>query len=109
MWDVVVIGAGALGLCTAHELLERGVDDVTVLDARHVAGASSGLSVGIIETQYLDPLAIEVRVWSMRAFAALERDRGLRDRPQRLPARGAHRSRPRDVRAQRRASSTSSA
>lgn len=76
--QVVVIGAGALGLCTAHELLERGQTDVTVLDARHVAGASSGLSVGIIETQYLDPLAIEVRVWSMRAFTALERSRGLR-------------------------------
>jgi sarcosine oxidase, subunit beta len=76
--EVVVIGAGALGLCTAHELLERGVEDVTVLDARHVAGGSSGLSVGIIETQYVDPLAIEVRVWSMRAFAALERERGLR-------------------------------
>jgi sarcosine oxidase subunit beta len=78
MSDVVVIGAGALGLCTAHELLERGAEGVTVLDARHVAAGSSGLSVGIIETQYLDPLAIEVRVWSMRAFAALERDRGLR-------------------------------
>jgi sarcosine oxidase subunit beta len=75
---VVVIGAGALGLCTAHELLERGVGDVTVLDARHVAGASSGLSVGIVETQYLDPLAIEIRVWSMRAFARLERERDLR-------------------------------
>jgi sarcosine oxidase subunit beta len=75
--EVVVIGAGALGLCTAHELLERGAE-VTVLDARHVAGGSSGLSVGIIETQYLDPLAIELRVWSMRAFAALERERGLR-------------------------------
>jgi sarcosine oxidase, subunit beta len=75
---VVVIGAGALGLCTAHELLERGVTDVTVVDARHVAGASSGLSVGIVETQYLDPLAIEIRVWSMRAFARLERERDLR-------------------------------
>jgi sarcosine oxidase subunit beta len=78
MPEVVVIGAGALGLCTAHELLERGVADVTVLEARHVAGGSSGLSVGIIETQYLDPLAIELRIWSMRAFAALERNRGLR-------------------------------
>jgi sarcosine oxidase subunit beta len=78
MPEVVVIGAGALGLCTAWELLERGVEDVTVLDARHVAGGSSGLSVGIIETQYLEPLAVEVRVWSMRAFAALERERGLR-------------------------------
>ena len=41
--------------------------------ARHVAGASSGLSVGIIETQYLDPLAIEIRVESMRFFTELER------------------------------------
>lgn len=76
--SVVVVGAGALGLCTAHRLLEHGATDVTVIDRGHVAGASSGLSVGIIETQYLDPLAIEIRAWSMRFFAALERERGLR-------------------------------
>lgn len=69
--SVVVIGAGALGLCTAHHLVQRGVSDVTVLDRGHVAGASSGLSVGIIETQYLDPQAIELRVRSMRFFGSL--------------------------------------
>jgi sarcosine oxidase subunit beta len=45
MTDVVVIGAGALGLCTAHELLERsvevqrelGVTDATVLDRAGLA------------------------------------------------------------------------
>ncbi len=37
-----------------------GVTNVTVIERRVVAGASSGLSVGIIETQYLDPLAIEL-------------------------------------------------
>lgn len=72
--SVVVIGAGALGLCTAHHLLRKGVEDVTVIERGQVAGASSGLSVGIIETQYLEPLAIEVRVLSMRFFAGLERD-----------------------------------
>ena len=76
--NVVVIGAGALGLCTASELIRLGVNDVTVLDRGSVAGASSGLSVGIIETQYLDPLAIEIRVLAMEIFAALERDAGLR-------------------------------
>lgn len=69
--SVVVIGAGALGLCTAHHLVARGATDVTVIDRGPVAGASSGLSVGIIETQYLDPQAIELRVRSMRFFGSL--------------------------------------
>jgi sarcosine oxidase, subunit beta len=71
MTSVVVVGAGALGLCTAYHLTEHGVTDVTVLERRHVASASSGLSVGIIETQYLDPLAIEIRVRSMELFDRL--------------------------------------
>ena len=71
--SVVIVGAGALGLSTAWHLTERGVNDVTVLERGQIAGASSGLSVGIIETQYLDPLAIAIRVESMRAFAELER------------------------------------
>jgi sarcosine oxidase subunit beta len=71
--SVVIVGAGALGVATAWHLTKRGVTDVTVLERGQVAGASSGLSVGIIETQYLDPLAIEIRVASMRAFDELER------------------------------------
>ena len=75
---VVVVGAGALGLCTARELTRLGVRDVTLIDRGSVAGASSGLSVGIIETQYVEPLAIEIRVLAMEIFAELERDHGLR-------------------------------
>ena len=67
----MVVGAGALGLSTAWHLTERGVTDVTVIERGRIAGASSGLSVGIIETQYLDPLAIAIRVESMRSFTAL--------------------------------------
>jgi sarcosine oxidase subunit beta len=43
----------------------------------HVASGSSGLSVGIIETQYVDPLDIMLRARSMEVFGALERDHGL--------------------------------
>ena len=75
--SVVVVGAGALGLATSFQLTARGVTDVTVIERDHVAAASSGLSVGIIETQYLDPLAIEIRVESMRMFADLERSGSL--------------------------------
>jgi sarcosine oxidase subunit beta len=75
---VCVVGAGAIGLCSALELARRGVAPVTVIEARHVAAGSSGLSVGIVETQYLDPLDIELRVRSKRMFAWLEREHGLR-------------------------------
>ena len=75
---VCVIGAGAIGLSCAVELARRGAGSVTVLEARHVAAGSSGLSVGIVETQYLDPLDIELRVRGMRVFERLEREHGLR-------------------------------
>lgn len=74
--DVCVIGAGAVGLATAH-FLQRGGAKVTVLEADHVASGSSGLSVGIIETQYIEPLDIALRVEGMRFFGELEADHGL--------------------------------
>lgn len=64
-------------MCSAIHLLRRGVSDVTVVDRGHPAAGSSGLSVGVIETQYVDPLEIELRVRAMRFFAELERDHGL--------------------------------
>ncbi len=73
-----VVGAGACGLASALALARRGAGEVTVLEARHVAAGSSGLSVGIVETQYLDPLDIELRVRSTALFDELEREHGLR-------------------------------
>jgi glycine/D-amino acid oxidase-like deaminating enzyme len=75
---VCVVGAGAVGLSCALQLARRGVREVTVLESRHVAAGSSGLSVGIVETQYLQPLDIELRVRAMGAFRELEREHGLR-------------------------------
>jgi glycine/D-amino acid oxidase-like deaminating enzyme len=71
-----VVGAGAIGLCSALELARRGAR-VVVVESRHLAAGSSGLSVGMIETQYLEPLDIELRVRSMRVFDRLEREHGL--------------------------------
>ncbi len=72
-----VIGAGAIGLSCAIELARRGAREVTVLEARHLAAGSSGVSVGMIETQYLEPLDVELRVRSMYVFDHLEREHGL--------------------------------
>jgi len=74
---VAVVGGGALGLCTAFALTELGVTDVTVLERGQIASGSSGLSVGIVETQYLDPLAIEIRVRSMELLRRLEAEASL--------------------------------
>jgi 3-oxoadipyl-CoA thiolase len=76
--SVCVVGAGAAGLASALALARRGAGEVTVLEARHVAAGSSGLSVGIVETQYVRPLDIELRVRSMALFDVLEREHGLR-------------------------------
>jgi sarcosine oxidase subunit beta len=76
--SVVVVGAGAVGLSTALQLTTLGVSDVVVLDTTHVAGGSSGRSVGVVETQYVDPFDIALRVPSKRVFEELERDHGLR-------------------------------
>jgi sarcosine oxidase subunit beta len=76
--SVCVVGAGAVGLASALALARRGAGEVTVLEAHHVASGSSGLSVGIVETQYVTPLDIELRVRSMALFDELEREHGLR-------------------------------
>jgi sarcosine oxidase, subunit beta len=72
-----IIGGGAIGLTAAVHLARRGASNVTVLEKSHIAAGSSGLSVGIIETQYVDPLDIELRVRSMAFFRELERAHGL--------------------------------
>jgi sarcosine oxidase subunit beta len=74
---VAIIGGGAVGLATAWQLVERGVTDVTVLEAQDVAAGSSSRSAGFIETQYVDPLDIELRARSMHSFRRLQRDYGL--------------------------------
>ena len=62
---VVVIGAGTLGMSAAINLVERGAS-VTVIDAAHVASGSSGRSVGVVGTQHVDRLAVELRAHSVR-------------------------------------------
>jgi sarcosine oxidase subunit beta len=75
--SVAIIGGGAVGLSTAWQLVERGIHDVTVVEARDLAAGSSSRSAGFIETQYVDPLDIELRARSMHAFRRLQRDHGL--------------------------------
>ena len=69
---VTVIGAGALGMCTAINLAEQGAR-VTVLEAQSIASGSSGRSVGVVGTQLTDPFEIALRVHSLRQLRQWER------------------------------------
>jgi sarcosine oxidase subunit beta len=73
---VVVIGAGALGMCTALDLTKQGAR-VTVLDANAIASGSSGRSVGVVGTQMTDPFQILLRRHALRQLRAWEGE-GLR-------------------------------
>ena len=75
--QVAIIGGGAVGLSTAWQLVERGITDVTVLEATDLAAGSTSRSAGFIESQYVDPLDIELRARSMHTFRRLQRDHGL--------------------------------
>ncbi len=44
--DVVVVGAGLVGLCTALSLCRRGAGDIVVADRGSICGESSGASAG---------------------------------------------------------------
>jgi sarcosine oxidase subunit beta len=69
---IVVIGAGALGMCAAINLVEQGAR-VTVLEAKSIASGSSGRSLGVVGTQFTDPFDILLRVHSFRQLRRWEK------------------------------------
>ena len=70
-FDVCVVGAGVVGLNAALQLQRRG-QTVAVIDRDHPGAGSSGLSVGVVGSQRIVPLEIELRAWSLRFLAGLE-------------------------------------
>ena len=54
--EVVVVGAGAVGLSIAAHLTERGVGGVVVLEADRVGSGSSAKPIGGFRAQFSDPV-----------------------------------------------------
>lgn len=67
---VVVIGAGAAGLSAAWACAELGAD-VLVVEHRHIAAGSSGLSAGILNRQVADPRDRVMRTASVGIIESL--------------------------------------
>lgn len=76
---VVIVGAGVCGLSTAWHLRELAADplDITVLDMAHPGAGTSGLSVGMVETQFSSADAIETRAYGRRFLDRFCAESGL--------------------------------
>lgn len=68
---VIIVGAGVLGLFTAAELVTDPHVSVEVIESGHPGVGSSGRSVGMIETQYVELPDVEVRAFGREAYTRL--------------------------------------
>ena len=71
--DVVVIGAGIMGLSVAYHLAEQGVTRVTVVDQGYLCGGASGRNGGGVRAQWSSETNVRLMLESIqmcREFAA---------------------------------------
>ncbi|HLV66530.1 MAG TPA: FAD-binding oxidoreductase [Polyangiaceae bacterium] len=73
--DVVVIGAGIMGLAVAYELsrLTAGKLSVVVVDASYLCGGASGRNGGGVRAQWSDALSVELMKESLAEFRSFAR------------------------------------
>src|SRR5260370_22512100 len=64
--DVVVIGAGIMGLSVAYHLAERGVTNVTVVDRSYLCGGASGRNGGGVRAQWSSEANVRLMLESVR-------------------------------------------
>ncbi|HEV3191137.1 MAG TPA: FAD-dependent oxidoreductase, partial [Polyangiaceae bacterium] len=64
--DVVVIGAGIMGLSIAYHLAELGVTNVTVVDKGYLCGGASGRNGGGVRAQWSNEANVMLMLESIR-------------------------------------------
>ncbi|MBW3583721.1 MAG: FAD-binding oxidoreductase [Euryarchaeota archaeon] len=74
--EVVVIGAGAIGLGVAYELARRGVTDVVVVDRQHLNFGATARNGGGVRAQWTTKANIELARESIRRFDVLSQELG---------------------------------
>jgi sarcosine oxidase subunit beta len=64
--EIVVIGAGIMGLSIAYHLARRGVTDITVLDRSYLCGGASGRNGGGVRAQWSSEANVRLMQESIR-------------------------------------------
>ncbi len=66
-YDVVIIGGGIMGCCSAYELASRGLS-VALLEKGSLGGGATGRSSAIIRQHYSNELTARMALHSLRVF-----------------------------------------
>jgi sarcosine oxidase, subunit beta len=64
--DVVIVGAGIMGLSTAYHLAARGITRVTVIDRGYLCGGASGRNGGGVRAQWSSEQNVRLMLESIR-------------------------------------------
>jgi sarcosine oxidase subunit beta len=75
--DVVIVGAGIMGVSTAYHLARLGVRRVVVLERDTVCSGSSALASGGIRHQYANRLGVELTTHSIQTYERFEDEFGV--------------------------------
>ena len=75
-YDVVIVGAGITGACTAHFLKKKGVDRVLLLDRGGAASGGTGRSAAIVRSFYTIPVMARLAREAIRLFHRLPEEVG---------------------------------
>lgn len=77
MAEVVVVGAGIVGLSTAFHLAKLGVRDIVIVERRHIGAGASGKSGAIIRTHYSNEPETRLALEGLRFFESFEEHVGV--------------------------------
>jgi glycine/D-amino acid oxidase-like deaminating enzyme len=75
--DVVVVGAGIMGVSTAYHLARRGAGRIVVLERDDVCSGSTALASGGIRHQYANRIGIELTRHSIETYERFEDEFGV--------------------------------
>src|SRR5499425_108409 len=75
--DVLIIGAGIMGVSTAYHLARLGVRRVVVLERDTVCSGSTALASGGIRHQYANRLGVELTTHSILVYERFEEEFGV--------------------------------
>ena len=70
-YDVIIIGGGIMGCCSAYELAKRGLK-VAVFDKKSIGAGPTGNSSAIIRQHYSNVLTARMALYSLRVFQEFE-------------------------------------
>lgn len=77
MYDLVIVGAGNLGLWTAYELARRGFGRIAVCERNWAGFGATTRSAGVVRQQGGSETAIKLGIWSRAAYLRLGEELGL--------------------------------